>query len=104
MSYITDRLPVTRKGDLDEIHCTRPFRDEAVSTVFANQIPISCLGHHNTVHLRPWGGSCAPHISPIVEASRSVFAEGIPVGRVTDDVGGANCTAVESGSPDVFAS
>ncbi len=89
---------VTRIGDADQVHCSPPFRAQSVQTVFCNEKLISCLTHLNTPHLGP---NCLLHVAPIVRASPTVFAEGLPVGRIGDPIGG--CTQVAEGSPDVFA-
>jgi uncharacterized Zn-binding protein involved in type VI secretion len=76
-------------------------RQGHVKTVFANGIPLSCLGHRNTTHVYPAKPFCLPHGMPIIKGSPNVFAEGLPVGRVGDPI--LQCTAVMKGSPNVFA-
>ena len=92
---------VARLVDPEYVHCTVPFREGHFKTVFANGIPMSGLGHLNTVHLLPCPcpECCCPHQVPLLSGSPDVFAEGIPIGRVGDPT----CTAVAKGSPDVFA-
>ena len=92
---------VARLGDAEVNHCSVPFRAGHFMTVFANGIPMSGEGHMNTVHLLPCKcpPCCCPHAVPLMKGSMTVFAEGIPVGRVGDPT----CTAVAQGSPNVFA-
>ncbi len=90
---------VARLGDREATHCSPPKRAGHFKTVFANGIPMSGVGHLNTPHLRPCL-LCCPHTAPLIRGSRSVFAEGIPLGRVGDPT----CTMVIQGSPNVISS
>jgi len=92
---------ITRLGDRERVHCSTPFRAQAVGSVFANGIAISCQGHLNTPHLLPCPcpRCCCMHVAPLKRGSPNVFAEGIAVGRIGDPT----CTAVAQGSPNVFA-
>ena len=92
---------IARIGDRERVHCSPPRRAEEVGSVFANGIPVSCQGHKNTPHLLPCPcpRCCCVHVAVLKRGSSSVFAEGIPVGRVGDPT----CTAVAQGSPNVFA-
>ena len=94
--------PITRLGDQDVVHCSLPFREGCVETVFANGIPVSCDGHLNTIHLLPCPcpACCCPHAAPLKATTKTVFAEGILVGRVGDPI--ITCTAVAQGSPNVI--
>ena len=90
---------VARRGDREANHCSPPRRAGHFRTVFANGIPMSGVGHNNTAHLRPCGLRCCTHTAPLRGGSRSVFAEGIRIGRVGDPT----CTRVIQGSPNVFS-
>jgi hypothetical protein len=91
---------VARLGDREATHCSPPKRSGHFRTVFANGIPMSGVGHKNTPHLLPCGKKCCTHTAPLRGGSRSVFAEGIRIGRVGDPT----CTRVIQGSPNVFSS
>lgn len=90
---------VTRIGDLDIVHCSLPIRATGSTDVFVNGRPVSRQGDINTPHLLP-GSPCPAHVAPIALGSTSVFVNGRGVGRIGDSLLG--CTAVASGSPDVF--
>jgi len=92
---------VARLGDREIVHCSVPYRKGHFKTVFANGIPVSGHGHMNTVHLLPCPCPvcCCPHAAPLRATTRSVFCEGIKIGRVGDPT----CTAVAQGSPNVFS-
>lgn len=91
----------TRIGDNDVTHCSTPARAEGASTVYVNGIPWSCQGHQNTPHLLPGDDPCSTHSAAISSGSSKVIVENKGAGRVGDGIGG--CTAVASGSSDVFA-
>jgi uncharacterized Zn-binding protein involved in type VI secretion len=71
------------------------------SKVYANNIPVECLGNPTVPHQEPAGDGCSTHIEYIHEASTSVFIGGIAVARIGDktDYGGEIIT----GSPNVYA-
>ena len=91
-------IPIARKGDREAVHCITPFRKQCFRSVFANGIPVSGHGHRNSTHLKPAGIRCRPHNFRLRATQNTVFAEGIPVGRVGDPT----CTRVVQGSPNVF--
>ena len=100
---------VCRVGDKDEVHCpgsANPVRYEGVATVLAEGQLISCQTHKNNLHDMPNPGTpppkCVPHQAAIVIGSKTVFAQGLGVGRVGDQVG-PNCTKVMEGSATVLA-
>jgi len=93
--------PAARKGDLDLVHCSQPIRAEGSSNVFVNGRPWSRQGDLNAPHLRPGGKNCVVHAAPIATGSPTVFINGRGAGRVGDLIAG--CTAVATGSPNVFA-
>lgn len=90
----------TRIGDLDIPHCSPMVRAIGSSDVFVNGIPWSRQGDINTVHLLP-GAPCPAHVAPIASGSSTVFVNGRGAGRVGDGISG--CTAVATGSSNVFA-
>ena len=90
---------VARVGDREATHCSTPYRAGHVRTVFANGKALSCAGPKNTSHTRPCGPRCCNHTAPLIGGSRTVFAEGLRLGRVGDKT----CTAVIQGSPTVFS-
>jgi uncharacterized Zn-binding protein involved in type VI secretion len=91
----------TRIGDTDITHCSTPARAQGASKVFVNGIPWSCQGHTNTPHLIPNDDPCSVHAASISSGSSTVKVQGRGAGRVGDSISG--CTAVASGSGNVFA-
>ena len=95
---------VTRIGDADVTHCSGMTRAVGSSNVFANGIGISRQGDVNTVHLKPPFPPpipCPAHAAGIASGSSTVKVNGKGCGRVGDGISG--CTAVASGSSNVFA-
>jgi len=70
------------------------------STVFANGIKVGLHVSKITPHA-PWGDPHPPHDAAVItDGSPTVFAEGVPVLRVTS---GNSCGhSIVGGSPDVF--
>ena len=94
---------ITRLGDKDKIHCTdQPTRLTTNNTVFVNGLPVSLQGDPNTTHNYPDGDDCdQTHQGKIATGSSTVRVKGRGIGRIGDSLTG--CTAVISGSGDVFA-
>ena len=95
---------VCRIGDKDVIHCSVPSRAGGSSNVFVNGIGISRQGDSNTPHLKPPFPPpvpCPTHAAGIASGSLTVKINGKGCGRVGDSIAG--CTAVASGSTNVFA-
>ena len=95
---------VTRIGDADVTHCSGMTRAVGSSNVFANGIAVSRQGDVNTPHLKPPFPPpipCPTHAAGIAIGSTKVFANGKGVGRIGDSI--ASCTAVATGSSNVFA-
>jgi uncharacterized Zn-binding protein involved in type VI secretion len=90
-----------RIGDMDITHCSTPSRAQGSTNVLVNGIPWSCQGHINTPPLIPNDNPCSVHVASISSGSSTVKVNGRGAGRVGDSIGG--CTAVASGSPNVFA-
>ena len=100
---------VTRLGDADVPHTNCggdvPLRTAKYTGVFINGRPVSVQGDHNTPHPGiPCGNHCCNHSEPIILGCPTVKVNGMGIGRVGDDVGGATaCTSVATGSGNVFA-
>jgi uncharacterized Zn-binding protein involved in type VI secretion len=95
---------VCRKNDVDLVHCSVPTRFGASTNVFVNGRGISRQGDVNTPHLKPPFPPpvpCPTHAAGIASGSSTVKVNGRGCGRVTDGIAG--CTAVASGSSNVFA-
>ena len=68
--------------------------------VFANNIPVECVGNPTVVH-RFGGRNCSStHTASINAGSGSVFVGGVAIARIGDSTDGG---AISSGSPNVFA-
>ena len=95
---------VCRIGDKDLVHCSVPSRLGGSTNVFVNGIGVSRQGDSNTPHLKPPFPPpvpCPTHAAGIAVGSTKVFVNGKGCGRVGDSITG--CTAVATGSPNVFA-
>lgn len=89
-----------RKGDSGRVHCSGFAIASASGDVFINGRGAARKGDSSTPHLKPGGKRCVVHTSSISGGSGSVFINGKPAARKGDAFGG--CTAVQSGSGDVF--
>ena len=95
-------LEVARQGDRDRPHCSGMVRAKGSPNVFTNGRPTQREGvDPNTKHLKFAGDKCVPHTAVIAKGSRTVFVNGIPIGRITDPL--VSCTNVAQGSPNVYA-
>ena len=98
---------VCRIGDKDLVHCSVPSRKGGSSNpfgVFVNGIGVSREGDSNTPHLKPPFPPpipCPTHAAGIASGSSTVKVNGKGCGRVGDSIAG--CTAVATGSSNVFA-
>jgi uncharacterized Zn-binding protein involved in type VI secretion len=72
----------------------------ASARVYANGIPIECIGNPTAPHTIKVGDACVPHGAVINAGSSNVFVGSIGVGRIGDSTDGGN---IITGSPDVFA-
>ncbi len=92
--------PVARLGDQGVPHCSGFTIATGSPTVFVDLKPAASIGDTSTPHLRP-GKPCKPHAASISSGSSTVFVNGRSLARVGDSLAG--CTAVATGSSDVFA-
>jgi uncharacterized Zn-binding protein involved in type VI secretion len=92
---------VARSGDTNIPHCSGHTMSSASGDVFANGRGICRQGDTTSVHLRPAGKKCFPHTASVTSGSGSVFVNGRPVAVIGSGL--ADCTAIASGSPNVFA-
>ena len=90
---------VCRIGDADVTHCSGMVRAAGSPNVFVNGRAISRQGDINTPHVLPAVPVCIGHSAAIVSGSRTVRINGLGCGRVGDPT----CTAVATGSSNVFA-
>lgn len=96
-------MPAVCRGNLvdaDLVHCSLPRRLELSPNVRVNGTGISRQTDLNNVHLKP-GLPCPPHQAPITLGSPTVKVNSLGCGRIGDAV--TLCTAVATGSPNVFA-
>lgn len=93
---------VARQGDAGVTHCTPYTIAQGSADVFINGQPAARQGDSSTLHKKPGGKSCVPHVSSISSGSASVFVNGRPVARIGDSLAG--CTVIAQGSSNVFAS
>lgn len=91
---------VTRQGDNDVVHCSRPVRDEHSPNVLCNGIHVSRETDRNTPHLLT-EAVCVIHRAPIAIGSTNTFCNALGTGRIGDEI--EDCTSVAEGSPNVFA-
>ena len=71
----------------------------AGANVFANGIPVECIGNPTSPHTINAGPYCVPHSAVINVGSSNVFVGGIGVARVGDSTDGGS---IIGGSPDVI--
>ena len=71
----------------------------AGANVFANGIPVECIGNPTSPHTINAGPVCVPHSAVINVGSSNVFVGGIGVARVGDSTDGGS---IIGGSPDVI--
>ena len=91
--------PTARLGDQGVPHCSGYSIATGSPNVFVNNKPMAARGDVSTPHLLP-GRPCPAHVAPISQGSGTVFVNSRPVARVGDALAG--CTAVATGSFDVF--
>lgn len=91
---------VARAGDSGMVHCSGYVIASGSSDVFVNGRPAARVGDSSSVHLRPVGKKCFPHVATISAGSTSVLVNGRPIARVGSPLAG--CTFIISGSSDVI--
>lgn len=91
---------VARAGDSGMVHCSGYVIASGSADVLVNGRPAARVGDASTVHLRPVGKKCFPHVATISAGSTSVLVNGRPVARVGSPLAG--CTFIISGSSDVI--
>ena len=91
---------VARAGDSGMVHCSGYVIANGSSDVFVNGRPAARVGDRSSVHLRPVGKKCFPHVATISAGSTSVLVNGRPIARVGSPL--AECTFIISGSSDVI--
>jgi uncharacterized Zn-binding protein involved in type VI secretion len=91
---------VARVGDAGAVHCSSYTIATGSSDVFIDGRAVARNGDSSTVHQKPSGNKCVPHVSQIIASSSTVFVNGIPVAVVGDRL--SDCTQIIEGSESVF--
>jgi uncharacterized Zn-binding protein involved in type VI secretion len=92
--------PAARVGDAGLPHCTAYTIATGSPTVFIDNRPAARVGDITTLHKKPGGKKCIPHVATIATGSSRVFINGKPAARVGDAL--LDCTVILTGSPTVF--
>jgi uncharacterized Zn-binding protein involved in type VI secretion len=92
---------VARVGDAGQVHCSGFTMATGSPNVLINGRPAVRVGDLTTVHKKPDGEGCTPHVARVSAGSSSVFVNGRPLARIGDPI--ANCTKILQGSSDVIA-
>lgn len=91
---------VARQGDAGAAHCSSYTIATGSENVFIDGRAVARNGDSSTVHQKPSGNKCVPHVSQIIATSNSVFINGRPVAVVGDRL--SECTQIVQGSETVF--
>jgi uncharacterized Zn-binding protein involved in type VI secretion len=91
---------VARKGDAGAAHCSGYTIATGSPDVFIDGKSVARNGDASTVHQKPQGNKCVPHVSQIIAQSGSVFVNGQPIAVVGDRL--SECTQIIQGSETVF--
>lgn len=91
---------VARKGDAGAAHCSGYTIATGSPDVFIDGKSVARNGDASTVHQKPQGNKCVPHVSQIIAQSGSVFVNGQPIAVVGDRL--SECTQIIQGSESVF--
>ena len=91
---------VARKGDAGAVHCSGYTIATGSEDVFIDNRPAARDGDTSTVHQKPSGKKCVPHVSKIIATSGTVFVNNRPVAVVGDKL--SECTQIIQGSETVF--
>ena len=90
---------VARQGDAGAVHCSGYTIAAGSPDVFVDGRPVARDGDSSTVHQKPSGKKCVPHVSKIIARSSSVFVNGKPIATVGDRL--SECTQIIQGSESV---
>ena len=90
---------VARVGDAGAVHCSSYTIATGSEDVFIDGKPVARDGDSSTVHQKPSGNKCVPHVSKIIATGDSVFINGRPVAVVGDRL--SECTQIIQGSETV---
>jgi hypothetical protein len=91
---------VARQGDAGAVHCSGYTIATGSADVFIDNRPVARDGDTSTVHQKPAGNKCVPHVSKIIATSATVFVNNRPVAAVGDKL--SECTQIIQGSETVF--
>jgi uncharacterized Zn-binding protein involved in type VI secretion len=91
---------VARQGDAGAVHCSGYTIAAGSPDVFVDGRAVARNGDPSTVHQKPSGNKCVPHVSKIIATSTSVFVNGQPVAVVGDRM--SECTQIVQGSETVI--
>jgi uncharacterized Zn-binding protein involved in type VI secretion len=91
---------VARQGDAGAVHCSGYTISTGSPDVFIDGRPVARDGDSSTVHQKPSGNKCVPHVSKIIATSSTVFVNNRPIAVVGDRL--SECTQIIQGSPSVF--
>jgi uncharacterized Zn-binding protein involved in type VI secretion len=91
---------VARQGDAGAVHCSGYTIATGSPDVFIDGRPVARDGDSSSVHQKPSGKKCVPHVSKIIATSATVFVNNRPIAVVGDRL--SECTQIIQGSPSVF--
>lgn len=89
-----------RKGDAGAAHCSSYTIATGSEDVFIDGKPVARNGDSSSVHQKPSGKKCVPHVSKIVASNSTVFVNGRPIAVKGDRL--SECTQIVEGSDSVF--
>lgn len=89
-----------RQGDAGAAHCSSYTIATGSENVFIDGKPVARNGDSSTVHQKPSGNKCVPHVSQIIANNSTVFVNGRPIAVVGDRL--SECTQIVQGSETVF--
>ena len=91
---------VARQGDAGAVHCSGYTIATGSPDVFIDGKPVARDGDTSSVHQKPQGNKCVPHVSKIIATGDTVFVNNRPVAVVGDRL--SECTQIIQGSETVF--
>ena len=89
-----------RQGDAGAVHCSGYTIAAGSPDVFFDGKPVARDGDPSTVHQKPSGNKCVPHVSKIIARNSTVFINGRAIATVGDRM--SDCTQIVQGSENVF--